>query len=67
MFPPVPTTRPGPNCNSEMTVTMITPLSFFDGLHEVTYKCADCSVEVRRTFSRASVFESFPEPQSVRQ
>jgi hypothetical protein len=60
MFPPVPTTRPCPNCNSGMTVTMITPLSFFDGLHEATYKCADCSVG-------ASVFESFPEPQSVRQ
>jgi len=50
MFAPIPTTRPCPNCNSEMTVAMIIPLSFFDALHEVTYRCVDCSVEVRRTF-----------------
>ena len=31
MFPPVPTTRPCPNCNSEMTVTMITPIKLPTG------------------------------------
>ncbi len=58
MFAPVPTTRPCPNCKSEMTATKVTPLFFFDGLDEVTYRCAKCSIEIKRTFSHASVLGS---------
>ncbi len=42
MYVPAPTMRPCPNCKSEMTVAMVTPLFFFDGLDEVTYRCTKC-------------------------
>jgi|GraSoiStandDraft_54_1057290.scaffolds.fasta_scaffold598463_2 C4-type Zn-finger protein len=51
MYVPAPTMRPCPNCKSEMTVAMVTPLFFFDGLDEVTYRCTKCSVEMKRTFN----------------
>jgi hypothetical protein len=69
MYALAPTSRSCPNCKSDMTVVMITPLLFFDGLDEVTYGCTQCSVEVTRTFSHASVFgplSGVPAPQSPR-
>ena len=57
MYVPAPTMRPCPNCKSEMTVAMVTPLFFFDGLDEITYS-AKCSIEIKRTFSHASVLGS---------
>ena len=49
MYALAPTTKPCPVCKSEMTVAMVTPLFFFGG-NEVTYKCMECSVQIKRTF-----------------
>ena|SRR5947209_14969959 len=47
-----PVTRTCPNCQGEMTVTRITPVIFTDGHDDITYHCAACGSELRRTYKR---------------
>jgi hypothetical protein len=50
----VPTMEICPNCESEMTITKVTPILFADGLEDITYRCKGCCSEMKRTFKRRS-------------
>jgi transposase-like protein len=45
-----PATEVCPNCQGQMTVTQVMPISFADGRESVTYKCTKCRSELERTF-----------------
>ena len=63
-----PATQVCPQCQGEMTVTQITPISFTDGLESVTYMCGACRSELEQTYRSAGfkpVHDLPPPGQSV--
>jgi transposase-like protein len=50
----VPTMEICPNCKSEMTITEVMPIFLADGFEDVTYRCKECRLDIKRAFKRRS-------------
>src|SRR5262245_5093759 len=48
----VPTMEICPNCKSEMTITEVMPIFLADGFEDVTYRCKECRLDIKRAFKR---------------